>query len=224
MAYDRDRAGDFTLALMYLTLHDGARAWKGYDWDVMDHLFEKGFISDPRSRAKSVVLTEEGLARSEALFASLLARPDEAAPAAARTRSPRGRGGTDAAALPDAGLGEGPGWSTLPDGPRARARRLLSRLSEPSPDPGVRARLRIGCRFEGPAVLLYEARPHFEPPHQWREEPVAKFRYVKSRQVWQLFCMHRDLRWHVYHRLPESPDLSSLVAEVEQDPTGIFWG
>jgi Domain of unknown function (DUF6429) len=54
--------------LLYLTLHDGARAWKGFDFDVMDRLHAKGFILDPRGKSKSVVLTEEGLARSKALF------------------------------------------------------------------------------------------------------------------------------------------------------------
>jgi hypothetical protein len=34
----------------------------------MYHLFRKGYILDPRGKAKSVVFTEEGLARSERLF------------------------------------------------------------------------------------------------------------------------------------------------------------
>lgn len=47
------------LALLSLTLHDG-RAWKGLDWNLMDLIFEKGWITDPKSKAKSVVLTDEG--------------------------------------------------------------------------------------------------------------------------------------------------------------------
>jgi hypothetical protein len=73
MRYNPDVAGDLALALMYLTLHDGQRAWKGLDWDVLNHLHEQGFISDPRSRAKSVVLSDEGLARAEAMFQRYLA-------------------------------------------------------------------------------------------------------------------------------------------------------
>jgi hypothetical protein len=72
MSYNRERAAELVLALMQLTLHDGARAWKGYDWDVMNDLFERGLISDPRSKAKSVVLSEEGMARSRAMFAKYL--------------------------------------------------------------------------------------------------------------------------------------------------------
>jgi hypothetical protein len=48
---------DAVLALLQLTLHDDARAWKGFDFEVMDRLFQKGFILDPVNKNKSVVLT-----------------------------------------------------------------------------------------------------------------------------------------------------------------------
>jgi hypothetical protein len=38
---------------------------KWIDYVVMDRLSRKGCILDPRGKAKSVVLTEEGLPRSE---------------------------------------------------------------------------------------------------------------------------------------------------------------
>jgi hypothetical protein len=76
MAYDTDKIDDMVLALLYLTISeeddwDGvrtARTWKSYDWDTMDRLHEKGYISDPKRKAKSVVLSPEGLERAEALF------------------------------------------------------------------------------------------------------------------------------------------------------------
>jgi hypothetical protein len=40
---DRDRIDDCVLALLRLTLHDGTRAWKGFDFEVMDRLFEELF-------------------------------------------------------------------------------------------------------------------------------------------------------------------------------------
>jgi hypothetical protein len=68
MDYDQDKVDEVALALLYLTLHDGNRAWKGIDWDVMDRLHEKGFIHDPVGKAKSVGLTETGMKRCEELF------------------------------------------------------------------------------------------------------------------------------------------------------------
>lgn len=73
MEYDPERAEDLVLALMHLTLHDEVRTWKSFDWDIMNRLHEKGSISDPKSRAKSVILSEEGKARSQAMFERHLA-------------------------------------------------------------------------------------------------------------------------------------------------------
>ena len=71
MNINEDSVDDAVLALLWLTLHDGHRAWKGYDWDVLGRLHEKGLIQDPVGKAKSVVLTNDGLRRSEELFKAL---------------------------------------------------------------------------------------------------------------------------------------------------------
>jgi predicted transcriptional regulator len=41
---------------------------------VTDRLYQKGFIADPANKAKSVVLTEEGLQKAEELFKALFTR------------------------------------------------------------------------------------------------------------------------------------------------------
>jgi hypothetical protein len=69
--YDTDKVDEAVLALAYLTLHDGARVWKSFDWDALNRLHAKGYISDPVSKAKSVVLSEEGLKEAEQLFKKL---------------------------------------------------------------------------------------------------------------------------------------------------------
>jgi hypothetical protein len=68
---DTDKIDEAVLALLFLTLHDGVRAWKGHDWDVLDRLYRKGMIDNPVGKAKSVVLTDEGLSESERLFRKL---------------------------------------------------------------------------------------------------------------------------------------------------------
>jgi hypothetical protein len=72
MDYDQDKVDEMILALLWLTSFKdagGVRAWKGQDWDAMDRLHSKGYISDPKSKARSVVLSEEGEKRSKELFA-----------------------------------------------------------------------------------------------------------------------------------------------------------
>jgi hypothetical protein len=71
MDYDQEKVDEMTLALLWLTSFKdpvGVRAWKGQDWDTMERLHAKGYISDPKSKAKSVVLSEEGEKRSKQLF------------------------------------------------------------------------------------------------------------------------------------------------------------
>ena len=74
MALDTDRIDDTVLALLYLTLHDQHRAWKGFDWDTLGRLHEKGMIDNPVGEAKSVEFTADGLRRSKELFEAMFAK------------------------------------------------------------------------------------------------------------------------------------------------------
>ena len=76
MDYDKEKVDEYTLALLYLVIHEreedfGARAWKGFDWDTMNRLHEKGLITNPVGKAKSVGMTEQGFKKSEKLFNKL---------------------------------------------------------------------------------------------------------------------------------------------------------
>jgi len=75
MECDEDKVDEMVLALLFLTLHDGRRAWKGHDWDAMDRLHKKGMVENPVGKAKSVVLTENGLQRCQELFIKHFAKP-----------------------------------------------------------------------------------------------------------------------------------------------------
>ena len=75
---DADKIDEAVLALLYLTcFNDGTRsqpiwrAWKGHDWDALDRLHQKGYISNPASKAKSVVFSDEGRREAERLFKKL---------------------------------------------------------------------------------------------------------------------------------------------------------
>lgn len=73
MDTDTDRIDDAVLALLYLTLHDHDRAWKGFDWAALSRLHAKGLIDDPVNSAKSLTFTPNGLQRSRELFESMFA-------------------------------------------------------------------------------------------------------------------------------------------------------
>lgn len=74
--YDNRKVEDAVLALMHLNAFKdkyGWRAWKGFLWEATDGLYERGLIGDPKSQAKSVVLTDEGVRLAEELFDTLFA-------------------------------------------------------------------------------------------------------------------------------------------------------
>ena len=71
-----DRIDAAVLALLYMAIFErhpamGARTWKPFDWAAMNRLHHKGLISDPVSKAKSVMLTKTGLRQAEAVFQRL---------------------------------------------------------------------------------------------------------------------------------------------------------
>ena len=82
MGYDEEKVDEMVLALLYLTTfgdRSEVRAWKGLDWDSLNRLHEKGYISDPRGKAKSVTLSQEGARLSQELFRKHFGKADEGA-------------------------------------------------------------------------------------------------------------------------------------------------
>lgn len=65
--HDLKRIEEAVLALLGAFEFENGRAWKRFDFDVMESLAAQGLITDPRGRAESVYLTAEGMARAKAL-------------------------------------------------------------------------------------------------------------------------------------------------------------
>ncbi|MHB8743377.1 MAG: DUF6429 family protein [Sulfuricaulis sp.] len=63
-----DCIDDAVLALVVSELRNTGNVWKGIDWDAMNLLYEKGFISNPVGKAKSVGFSGEGESRAKCLF------------------------------------------------------------------------------------------------------------------------------------------------------------
>jgi hypothetical protein len=76
MKIDADKIDDAVLALLFLSLDRGGRAWKSFDWDAMNRLHDRGYIGNPVSKAKSVLLTDEGISRSERLFREMFSKAE----------------------------------------------------------------------------------------------------------------------------------------------------
>lgn len=71
MEYDKDKVDEMVVALLFLRMFEDKlsnRAWISHDWGAMDCLCKKGYILEPKGKAKSVVVTEEGARRAKELF------------------------------------------------------------------------------------------------------------------------------------------------------------
>jgi hypothetical protein len=81
MDYDHEKVDEMVLALLSLGVWEedewGARAWKSLDWDAMDRLHAKGYITNPRGKAKSVGLSPESLKKARELFKRHFGRQGE---------------------------------------------------------------------------------------------------------------------------------------------------
>jgi len=60
MALDTDKIDEAVLALLFLTRHSKSRAWKGFDWDALNRLHEKGLIADRSTRPSPLYSRRRG--------------------------------------------------------------------------------------------------------------------------------------------------------------------
>jgi DUF3024 family protein len=85
--------------------------------------------------------------------------------------------------------------------------------------------IRLEYRLRGNSITIVERRPPWRPDAgtKWSTVKVAQLRYDDGTGKWSLFAPDSQGRWHAYGAAAAS-NLDPLLAEVDADPTGIFWG
>lgn len=91
------------------------------------------------------------------------------------------------------------------------------------PPAHIRKELDLAFRVTGQSVEIYEIRPRWQHPEETMETPVAKSTYVKNQDVWKIYWMRQDLKWHRYDPLPVGT-IEEFLSEVDADPYHCFWG
>jgi hypothetical protein len=76
------------------------------------------------------------------------------------------------------------------------------------------------------AVTIVErhapGQPEFGP--EWTTSDIARLRYNARLGDWTLYWRDHNGRWHRYDLVEPSSDVKTLLAEIEADPTALFWG
>ena len=76
----------------------------------------------------------------------------------------------------------------------------------------------------GTNVTIYDCRPPWDPElKDWSRVPIAQLRYDAEHTHWTLYYADRNRRWHRYE-LIDPGAVDQLLEEIDNDPTGIFWG
>jgi hypothetical protein len=71
---------------------------------------------------------------------------------------------------------------------------------------------------------MVEVRAVWDDPSRWMEQPFSKIRFNRKAGEWRLFWLRASLKWEAYGPLAADRDLAVLVAEIDRDPHGCFFG
>lgn len=90
----------------------------------------------------------------------------------------------------------------------------------------ARDQIRIEVEETPRGLTIVECRPPWMPElgSEWSRNPVARLSYVKARGEWTLHAFDRNSRVMRYDYVEPTTDVRLLLAEIDADPTCIFWG
>ncbi len=91
----------------------------------------------------------------------------------------------------------------------------------------LRNEIRLECSRRGSAITIVERRPPWNPDaigDEWTTMEIAQLRHDPASKTWSLYWRGSDDRWRPYDNVAPSRNVDALLAEIDADPTGIFWG
>lgn len=86
--------------------------------------------------------------------------------------------------------------------------------------------LRIEYEVHGSTITIYECRPPWreEMGPDWTRMRICTFEWDAMTRLWTLYARDRNDRRMDCPFVEPAPDLASLIRDLDNDPTGIFWG
>ena len=89
--------------------------------------------------------------------------------------------------------------------------------------------IQVEHRVRGRTVTIVERRPPCSPAlgPEWTTMPIAQLRYAPPPPAggrWRLYWADRNHRWNLMDDVAPAATPAPLLAELDADPTGIFWG
>lgn len=112
--------------------------------------------------------------------------------------------------------------------PKSQLRECLSAagalLQKRRPPAEVRDQVDFRVNINGSEVMIVEIRPTYQDPKHIISRPIAKAKWVETKETWRLFWMRADSKWHAYESVIELKSISDVIDEVDRDAQGCFFG
>src|SRR5689334_5835815 len=92
------------------------------------------------------------------------------------------------------------------------------------PPESMRNELDLSYKIENQSVIIYELRPSWNNPKEILEHNVAKATFVKAKNMWKVFWLRADSKWHSYKPVRHVSAIAEFVKLVDEDKYNCFWG
>ena len=119
-------------------------------------------------------------------------------------------------------------WSTnMPfnDIEKKRIERAIAAfMSSHRPPIQVRSQVDLGSNIKGYSIEIFEIRPQWDNRKVIQHHPCAKATYLKSRDLWKLYWMKADLKWHAYAPASQVKKIEEVLEIVGNDENCCFFG
>jgi DUF3024 family protein len=114
----------------------------------------------------------------------------------------------------------------IPEAVKSEALRTVEAFCEERVPADLSDELRLECSQRGNDITIVERRPPWRPDigPEWTTSSVARLRYHPDSRKWSLRAPLSNGRWFDYEGGDHYADIRVLLAMIDADRTGIFWG
>lgn len=86
-------------------------------------------------------------------------------------------------------------------------------------------KINLSYKIRGNSVTIFENRAPWRPDwEEWTSMAIAQLRYDNNTGEWTLYCADRNDKWFEYLDMEPTKNIDEILIEIDEDPTGIFWG
>ena len=114
----------------------------------------------------------------------------------------------------------------VPDKTREAAMRQVEDFCHRRSPEASRSQMRLEIESSGSKITIIERSAPWNDQlgPDWSRQPIAELRYDERAEAWALYWPRHTGRWHRYEDLPAASHVGPLLAEIDADPDGVFWG